>query len=183
VTTATRRWFVRLAAALAFWPASAEAQTTARSFEELTRIVRPEEAVIVTDMTGRRNKGTIAAIDGDSLSLATDGRTQIFARSEVSAVRVLDGLGNGALIGAGIGLGSALGILGVAGSKHGYVLPSAKVGAPLLLSGVGALVGALVDRAREGGRVLYVSPGQTVALVVLPLIGKNSPGVLVSVGF
>lgn len=183
MTGSTRRWFARLAVTVALWPASAEAQTPARSFEELRGIVKAEETVIVTDMRGRRVKGALAAIDVNSLSLATDGRTQTFARSEVSTVRVPDGLGNGILIGAGAGLGAALGILAIIGSGDGYVLPSAKVGAPLLLSGIGALVGAVVDRAHENGQVLYVSPGQTSGLVVSPLLGKDRQGVLVSVRF
>jgi hypothetical protein len=181
MANSTRRWFTWLAAAVAWWPASAEAQMMARSFEELMRIVKAEETVIVTDMRGRRVKGVLTAGGKDSVSLATDGRTQTFARSEVSTVRVADGFGNGALIGAGAGLATALGILAIAGSGDGYVLPSAKVGAPLLLSGIGALVGALIDRAHEGGRVLYVSPGQTS--VVSPLLGKDRIGVLVSVRF
>jgi len=184
MTSSSRQWFTRLAVAMALWPASAEAQTMARSFEELRGIVKAEETVIVTDMKGRRVKGALTAVDEDSLSLATDGRTQTFGRSEVSTVRVPDGLGNGALIGAGAGLGAALGILAmIAGSGDGYVLPSAKVVAPLLLSGTGALLGALVDRAHEGGRVLYVSPGQTSRLVVSPLLGNDRQGVLVSVRF
>ena len=107
-------------------------------------------------MRARRVKGVLTTVDKDSVSLVTDGRTQTFARSEVSAVRLADGFGNGALIGAGAGLGTALGILAIAGSGDGYVLPSAKVSAPLLLSGIGGLMGALIDRAY--GRVLYVSP-------------------------
>ena len=183
MTSSNRRWFTPLAVAVALWPASAEAQAMARSFEELTEMVKAEETVIVIDTRGRRVKGALTAVDQDSLSLATDGRTQTFARSEVSTVRVADGLGNGALIGAGTGLGAALGILVILGSQDGYVLPSAKVGAPLLLSGVGALVGALVDRAHEGGRVLYVSPGQTSRLLVSPLLGKDRQGVLASIHF
>jgi hypothetical protein len=183
VTSSTRRWFTRLAAAVALWPASAEAQTVARSFEELMAIVKAEEAVVVIDMRGRRVKGALTAVDKDSISVATDGRTQMFARSEVSTVRVADGFGDGALIGAGAGFGAALGILAIAGSGDGYILPSAKVGAPLLLSGIGALLGALIDRAHDGGRVLYVSPGQTSKLIVSPLLGKDRQGVLVSVRF
>jgi hypothetical protein len=181
MANSTRRWFTWLAAAVSLWPASAEAQVTARSFEELVGIVKAEETVIVIDMRGRRVKGVLTAVDKDSVSLAMDGRTQTFARSEVRTVRVADGFGNGALIGAGAGLTTALGILAIEGSGDGYVLPSAKVGAPLLLSGIGALVGALIDRAHEGGMVLYVSPGQTS--VVSPLLGKDRIGVLVSVRF
>jgi len=183
VTSSTRRWFARLAAAVALWPASAEAQVTARSFEELTAIVKAEETVIVIDMSGRRVKGALTAIDKDSVSLSTDGRTRTFARSEVRSVRVADGLGNGAVIGAGAGLGTGLGILAITGSGDGYILPSAKVGAPLLLSGIGALMGALIDRAHEGGSVLHVSPGRTSEVVVAPLVARGRHGVRVSVRF
>jgi hypothetical protein len=85
-------------------------------------IVKAEETVIVIDMRGRRVKGVLTAVDKDSVSLATDGRTQTFARSEVSTVRVADGFGNGALIGAGAGLGTALGILAIAGSGDRYAV-------------------------------------------------------------
>src|SRR5688572_2822298 len=108
---------------------------------------------------------------------------QNFAQSQVSTVHEKDGLANGALIGAAVGAGAALSILAIAGSGEGYVLPSAKVGVPLLLSGVGALVGALVDRAHEGSRLPYVSPGSTTKLVFSPLLGKDRNGVLLFVRF
>jgi hypothetical protein len=92
-----------LATVVLLCPASAGAQTVAKPFEELTGIVKTEETIIVTDMMGRRVKGVLTAIDHDSLSLSTDGRPQKFARSEVGTIRVPDGLGNGALIGAGAG--------------------------------------------------------------------------------
>ena len=168
---------------MALWPASAAAQTTVRSFEELVATVNAEETVIVTDMRGRRVKGALASVDEDSLLLVRDGRTQTFARSEVRTVRVADQIEDGALIGVGAGLGAALGILAIAGSGDGYVLPSAKVGAPLLLSGIGAFVGALIDRAHEGGRVLYSSPRHISRLVVSPLLEKKRQGVRVSVRF
>ena len=183
MTNSNRRSFSRLAAAVALWPAIAEAQTPVRSFEELTGIVKAEETVIVIDMRGRNVKGALTGIAQDSLSLAAEGRLQTFARSEVRTVRVADGLVNGALIGGVVGLGAALGTLAIAGSGDGYVLPSATVGAPLLLSGIGALVGVLVDRAHEGGRILYVSPVQTSGLVVFPLLGKDRHGVVVSIRF
>ena len=123
MTSSSRRWFTWLAVAvvLASWPTSAEAQTIAQSFEELIGVVKAEETVIVTDMKGRRVKGALTAFDEDSLTLATDGLTQTFARSEVSTIRVADGLGNGALIGAASGLGAPLDILAILGSQDGYV--------------------------------------------------------------
>jgi hypothetical protein len=126
-----------------------------------------------------------AIAEAQVMTRSSDGlrNNQSFARSQVSAAQKKDGLANGALIGAAVGAGAALSILAIAGSGEGYVLPSAKVGAPLLLSGVGALVGALVDRAHESSRLPYVLPGPTSRLVVSPLVGKDRQGVLVYVHF
>ena len=55
-------------------------------------------------------------------------------------------------------MAAALAVLAGAGSGEGYVLPSAKWGAPLLLSGVGIVVGLLVDRAHKGQDPIYVAP-------------------------
>ena len=81
-------------------------------------------------------------------------------RSEVGTivVRVRDDLANGTLIGAGVGLSVALTVLVIVGSQDGYVLPSAKWGSPLLLSGLGGLAGMLVDRAHKRDRTVYVAP-------------------------
>src|SRR5688572_6292785 len=126
-----------------------------------------------------------AIAEAQVMTRSADGlrNNQSFARSQVSAAQKKDGLANGALIGAAVGAGAALSILAIAGSGEGYVLPSAKVGVPLLLSGVGALVGALVDRAHEGSRLPYVSPGSTTKLVFSPLLGKDRNGVLLFVRF
>src|SRR5688572_19760160 len=111
----TRRWLLGLTATVALWPASAEAQPMARSLEALAGLVKSEVTVIVTDMKDRRVTGALIAVDHDSISLVLDGRTVTFARSEVAAVRMVDGLLNGGLIGAGAGAGAALGILAMVG--------------------------------------------------------------------
>lgn len=180
--SSTRRWLGALTAAATMWPLGAGAQEVARSFEELAGIAKAEEAVVVTDGNGRRFKGALTTIKADSLSLGMDGRILTFARSDVSAVRAVDGVANGVLLGAGVGLGAALGTLAIVGAGEGYVLPSAKAGVPLLLSGIGALVGGLIDRAREG-RTLYLSPARKSGPVVSPFVSADRQGVRVSVRF
>ena len=178
MTNSIRQWFTRLAVALALWPASAEAQPTARSFAELIGIVKADETVVITDTRSRRVKGTLTSVDEDSLSLAADGRTQTFSRSEVSTVRVADGLGNGALIGAGAGLGAALAILATAGFWR-WLHPSfGESRSSFTAVGYRCPCRRSDNRAHEGGRVLYVSPTQRSRLVVSPFLRKDRQGAL-----
>ncbi len=82
------------------------------------------------------------------------------SRSEVGRIvaTMKDDLTNGALIGAGVGLSAALVVLAITASRDGSVLPSAKWGAPLLLSRLGGLAGVLIDRARKREEVVYIAP-------------------------
>ena len=115
----------------------------------------------MTLKTGERLGGALGELTPDALTLADrTGRTFTVPRAEIRriVVQVKDDLVNGALIGAGVGLGAALAVLAMTGSQDGYVLPSAKWGAPLLLSGIGALGGMLVDRAHTSGKTVYVAP-------------------------
>jgi hypothetical protein len=117
--------------------------------------------LVVTLKSGLRLDGAFDGLAQGALSL-TDGagRPLTIASSDISRIvtNVDDSLTNGALTGGGVGLAAALAVLAAAGSGEGYVLPSAQWGAPLLLSGVGIVVGILVDRAHNGQDVIYVTP-------------------------
>jgi hypothetical protein len=124
--------------------------------------LKPGASVVVTTNSGKRLQGIFNALDSKTLILAAaPGAPAIVQRSEIARIAVPatnDGLTNGAFIGAGAGLGVALAILGALGSQDGYILPSAKTGAPLLLAGVGGLVGMLIDRGhKRPERVLYLT--------------------------
>lgn len=116
---------------------------------------------MVTLTNGERRGGMFRSVDSTRLAL-TDRAGTPFSIPLSDIARIVargqgDGIANGAAIGAGVGLGAALGILAGVGAQDGYVLPSVKVGAPLLLTGAGALIGALIDRAHRGDRVVYVA--------------------------
>jgi hypothetical protein len=117
--------------------------------------------LVVTLKSGVRLEGAFNGLAQREMVL-TDRAAQplTITRSEISriATRVDDTLANGALTGAGIGLAAALAVLATVGSGEGYVLPSAKWGAPALLAGVGIVVGVLVDRAHKGQEVIYMTP-------------------------
>ena len=124
--------------------------------------LQSRSSLVVTLKSGDHLEGAFKALEPATLYLIDSaGREFKVARSDVAKIigrAAHDGITNGALIGAGIGLGAALAILRVVGSGDGYVLPPAKWGAPLLLSSVGSIVGALVDRGHNGERLLYVAP-------------------------
>lgn len=128
---------------------------------ERVEALRPGSPLVVTLKNRDRREGAFKALRPGVLSLTDPAGVEFdVPRSEIGKIetqRKGDGLANGALIGAGIGLGAALAILAVAGSGDGYVLPSAKWGAPLLLSSVGGLTGALIDRAQKS-QVIYLAP-------------------------
>jgi hypothetical protein len=113
-------------------------------------------------MDGERREGAFRALGPEDLGLTDSaGRDFGVARSDIRQIVARgepDGLMNGALIGAAIGLGAAVTILAVAASGDGYLLASAKWGAPLLLAAAGAVIGTFVDRAHRSDQVVYVRP-------------------------
>jgi len=139
-------------------PGTRQAGVIPESLEKVEAL-QPGAPLVVTVKSGGRLEGAFKAVGPAALTL-TDRTGQAFSIpmsqvDRIAAPGTRDGLGNGVGIGAGIGLGAALAILAAVGSQDGHILPSAKVGAPLLLSGVGGVVGALVDRAHKSEQILY----------------------------
>ena len=88
--------------AVAF-PGSAGAQTAVHSFEELQRMLKVRQTVVVTDESGREVKGRVDQLS--TASITVGGRT--FTDTTISEIRLPDPLWNGILIGAAIGTGLA----------------------------------------------------------------------------
>jgi hypothetical protein len=118
--------------------------------------------LVITLTNGDLVEGAFSELRPGALLLNDSaGITLSVPQSDVQrivAVGSRDGLTNGVLIGAGIGLGAALAILTGLGAGDRYVLPSAKWGARLLLSTAGGLLGALIDNAHRRERLLYLAP-------------------------
>jgi hypothetical protein len=126
---------------------------------EAVEALRPGTPIAVTLNNGGRIRGVFKALHPMILEIDDQvGRDSSVARSDIANIvgsGASDSSTNGALIGAGIGLAAAGIILGAIGSSDGYVLPSAKWGAPLLLSGAGGLLGIVIDRAHRDEQLLY----------------------------
>ena len=121
----------------------------------------PGSRILITTTTGTRVEGKFKALAPPLLIVTTPDGVSGVLLVDVAKITLLDpdgdGLGNGILIGAGIGLGAAAAILAALGTGEGYLLPSAKAGAPLLLSGAGGAIGALIDRAHKGAQIIYLA--------------------------
>ncbi len=141
-------------------PAARSAGLIPGSWEKVEGL-RLGSSLVVTLKTGERLGGALKALTLGALTLTDPtGKEFMVPRSEVGRIvaQVTDDLTNGALIGAGGGLSAALVVLAIIGSRDGYVLPSAKWGAPLLLSGLGSLGGMLVDRVHKREEMVYLAP-------------------------
>lgn len=123
-------------------------------------VLRPGVRMVVTLMDGARLDGDFRTLGPDDLGVTDSaGREFGVPRSTIRQVVVRgDAVMDGALIGAGIGAATAATIVAIAASGDGYVLPSAKWGAPLLLSAVGGVIGVFIDHAHRDDRLVYVSP-------------------------
>jgi hypothetical protein len=124
--------------------------------------LRTGSPVVVTLTDGARVEAAFTTLGPIDLVLtdSAGGRVAV-PRTDVRQIvagEEPDDLLDGTLIGAGIGLGTAAAVLAILASGEGYVLASAKWGVPLLLSGVGGVIGVFVDRARTEAHVVYVSP-------------------------
>jgi hypothetical protein len=118
--------------------------------------------MVVTLTDGTRREGDFRTLGPGDLGVTDSaGREFGVPRANIRQIVVrgdVDAVMDGALIGAGIGLATAAAILAIAASGDGYVLPSAKWGAPVLLSAVGGVIGAFMDRAHRDDRLVYVRP-------------------------
>ena len=143
-------------------PVLSEAQVIPGRWEKLDATT-PGTEIIVRLQTSMIIEGTFQGSTPDEVVVLTDaGNAMNVAKSDVLEITTAktqgDSLTNGALIGGGIGLGVALAVLAVAGSSEGYVLESAKWGAPLLGFGAGLGAGIAIDASREQREVLYRAP-------------------------
>jgi hypothetical protein len=165
-----------LALLIILMPRASPAQTVANSFEELPRVLKKGQNVVVTDASGQRTRGKIAEVSASSLVLMPDART--FAEGAVTEIRATDSVLSGALIGASIGLGLA---------TWDYLIDPSEPGNAAVFTvaiGLGTAVGTAIDAlVNRRGQILYASPRQTRRLIISPVLRKDRQGVRVSVRF
>jgi hypothetical protein len=165
--------------------ADARAQGIASSFTELRLLVRPGDRISVTASDGAELTGRLARLSPSALTLTVGGRTRDFQEADVTTIqqRRPDSLGNGALIGMGVGGG----LVFVAGAVSGG-FESDEAGwlvlGTLAWAGVGSAIGVGIDALITSPTVIYERPArQGARLRVSPILTRARRGVRASIRF
>jgi hypothetical protein len=174
------RWS-RLAVFVFLVPSPAAAQTAASSFEDLRRVLKNGQTVIVTEASGRQTEGKVADVSLSSLVVfAPEART--FAAGTVTEIRGPDTLRSGTLTGLAIGAGAGVAMVAAMCADGPDCGPAVQVVG--IAAGIGAAIGAGIDALMKNrGRVLYRPRPQTFSLTISPSSGEHRIGVLASVRF
>ncbi len=190
-----RRRLSGFAVAAALCPTLAGAQTVARSFDELKRDLKPAQTVVVTDGTGAKTQGRVAEVSESSLLLRTKEKhrdssghefeswtgQRTFAQTDVTEIIRKDSLRDGTLLGLGIGFAAfvlALKTDSCAPFPYDLCYHSHGVFPLLVYPTVGAVAGALIDRATGNARVyLARSRSSATSVIVSPLLRPGGGGV------
>ena len=133
------------------------------SLSSLANLVPIGATVVITDATAGVLKGKLSAISSSAIELAMKSGPRTIAANDVRRIQWQqpDSLLNGTLIGAGIG--AIPGIYWLIADPNECAGLCAE---DYVAIGVGAVVGALVDRAIKRRVTVYVSPGARTALQV-----------------
>jgi hypothetical protein len=177
-------------------PVAASAQAVATSFEELRSLVKPGDTIHLTDATGRTISGRLADLSASSLEvlvrdIAPDGREsrRRLSESEVGQILVQrrDPVWRGTLIGLGVTALPAVWLIsyGSQATREGYSTGEELIGTGVVLFGVGAGIGALIDAAiNERTLVFYGNPNKRSGSVqVSPVVSKSAAGIQMLVRF
>jgi hypothetical protein len=152
----------------------ASAQAIARSFEDLAKVVRAGQTVLVTNQRGQEVTARIADITSSSLTVVTKETTRdpagvqrqtwtakhVFSDIDVQRIRRSSGAtGKGALIGAGTAFLISLFVAANYSGGEGFCgacLGAGLLGGVPLGAGIGAGVGFGISRARRP--IIYLAP-------------------------
>ncbi len=151
----------------------AKGQEVATTFDDLRRIARIDESVLVTDSAGATHEGRLASLSASSLQLRQgSGPWTAFTERDVNNVAAVrrDPLWNGIVIGFAAGA-TPVALVGGAASARGSEVAAVAAG----YGTIGLLTGLLIDVVNKESITLYVHPQQSRPSRVL-LAPLYSPG-------
>ena len=182
-----------LALALVLAPAALRAQDAAGTFVQLQHIVKPGQAVVVTDVDGERIKGTIASVSPLSMTLEVEDRMgfpdgqRTFSEAAVARVARRDSVTEGVLIGLAAGVGAVWGAVRITGGPAGYDEECAANSwgvFALTMIPAGMVTGVVIDRLIGNGAIFEAPVTKTGGTFRLaPLWAKDGAGLSMSFAF
>jgi len=180
-----------ISALLLFSPTQGFARQ-ASSFEQLKLRVHKGDQVTVTTGDGKVTKGRLEEISGSTLRLVRNAMPVELPEANVLEIKKKDPIGNGALMGAGVGAG--LGVLLSSGSCRSSgglgrcAGPEGVAGVALAIgvgAGLGAGIGVLADAVIKRNPVVYRGQPRTRTSRISfgPLLSAQRRGVGLSFSF
>jgi hypothetical protein len=151
----------------------------ATSFDQLSVLAAPGQKVSVTDSSGARFTGTIAALSPSTLSVTVGREVRSLRQADIATVRQRrdDSLGNGALWGLGAGM-----TVGMVTCGRCHIGPGLMLGA--LFGGAGAGIGVGIDALVRGEMVIYRGRGaSTTRVSIAPRLAPSHQGAALSIRF
>jgi hypothetical protein len=151
----------------------AKGQEVATTFEELRRIVRIDESILVTDASGATHKGQLAGLSASSLQLRQGpGPWTAFTERDINNVAAVrrDPLWNGMMIGFAVGA-TPVALIGGAASARASEVAAVAAG----YGTIGLLTGLLIDVVNKESVTIYIHSPQSRPSRVL-LTPLYSPG-------
>ena len=141
----------------------------------------PGTTVWITDSAGREHKTRIVEVSGGVVTASAGEDVRRFRTTDVMQVKVRDSdsLINGALIGAGVGVASALFVCRL---MEPWEVCFDNVGPLVAFGAIGAGAGIGIDALVGRHLTIYTAPGRT-EIDAIPLFVKRGGGLQLSVSF
>ena len=160
---------------------SAAAQPPVASFDELSRRLQPGDTVWITDSSGKEVKARLLDISPARLALMRGELPLEMRAADVVRIRKkqADPLWSGAAIGAAVALTPAI-LFCRSGTETGESCGE-NVGDLLLVGVTGAVIGALIDAAVKGRKVVYQRPGPRSSIGFAVSASRRSAHLTVSI--
>jgi hypothetical protein len=155
----------------------------------IAELLRKGQKVVIVDEDGRELKGRVDSLSTTGLGLATrDGRLDLSLDRIVKIDHPHDGLGNGALIGAGISVGFSLFSLAVTSNSCGSNVRCEPIPVGIWLWAIGssaaggAGIGVAIDAMIKRDPAIY-RRGAGVRMTLSPAVGRGVRGAVASVSW
>jgi hypothetical protein len=181
----TSIWLKRIAVVVLFVIATnpaISAQTHPSADGSIAAALIPGTTAWITDATGREEKARIVGLVDDTVTTAAAEGTRRLRTADITRVRVRqsDSVLNGALVGAGVAVGSGLLLCR---AMEPWENCRDDVGPMLKIGALGAGIGVAIDALIRGRKTIYDAPHGSTRLLAAPLVGRRAGGLQVSITF